>query len=107
MSENEVWIVFGTTGEYSDRDEWPVCVLRSEELAEKYVEALTRQYQSMPPSWLREPWAAKNRERISAHMTLDPHVRVNYTGTTWSATSAVSLTEREMAIAISKAEAAQ
>ena len=37
-----VWIVMGTTGEYSDRSEWPICVYTNKQAAEDHVEQATQ-----------------------------------------------------------------
>lgn len=36
-----VYVVMGTTGEYSDRDEWAVCAYTSEDSAKTHVERAT------------------------------------------------------------------
>jgi hypothetical protein len=76
-----LYVVMGTTGEYSDRSEWPVAAVEGEESAKQYVRALERQYQSIPPSLKEDRW--KNREKVKALMTLDPQFDEDYTGTQW------------------------
>ena len=39
MDDLKIYVVFGATGEYSDRSEWNVVALHSKEAAEKYAEA--------------------------------------------------------------------
>jgi hypothetical protein len=36
----QLYLVMGSTGEYSDRSEWPVCVFEAADAAEAYVEVL-------------------------------------------------------------------
>ena len=38
----KVFTVFGSTGEYSDRDEWPVCSFFNEDFAKERVVKATR-----------------------------------------------------------------
>ena len=40
MSEITVFVVFGSTGEYSDRSEWPIVAVQSEERAKSLVTQL-------------------------------------------------------------------
>jgi hypothetical protein len=74
-----IWYVEGSTGEYSDRHDWVVAVVETEEAAKAYVAALDAQYQSIPSHWHEERW--EYEERMSAIMTLDPHFSSDYTGT--------------------------
>ena len=39
-----IWIVEGSTGEYSDHTEWPVCAFKTEELAKEMVELCSAEY---------------------------------------------------------------
>ena len=107
MNAPDAWIVFGTSGEYSDRREWPVCVLPSEKLARTYVDALSRQYETIPQSWKEDYWETETQNLIKEHMTLDPNFDADYTGTSWFVGSAAQLTEHELLEIIAKAESAQ
>lgn len=76
-----IYVVMGSTGEYSDRSEWAVAAVEGKDGAEQYVKALQRQYESIPPKLKRDRWS--NSERIKAIMTLDPCFDEDYTGTHW------------------------
>lgn len=75
-----VWAVVGTTGEYSDRGEWMVCVFPTEEGAQAYVERLTAERQKLGPEY--PDW--EEREAIAEKMSrFDPGYSEDYTGTRW------------------------
>jgi hypothetical protein len=82
----KIWIVFGRTGEYSDRDDWPVDAWPSQEAAEARVEQLTRKYQEVGFDRL-ERWDGaweKAVEAFRADPDGDPGFRHDYTGTDWT-----------------------
>lgn len=91
MSEREpqrIYVVMGTTGEYSDRTEWAVRAFLSEDRAKEEVSALEDQvlplnemrangtyYDNEPYDWdERKAW-------LESAVPLDPKVAVSYTGT--------------------------
>lgn len=75
-----VWIVMGSTGEYSDRTEWPVVAFTSEDAAKARIEALGVRMQGMPKEWHEDRW--EHEDAMKAHMTaLDPGFATDYTGT--------------------------
>lgn len=78
---NTIWVVQGTTGEYSDRDEWIVVAVNSQELAEEWIKALDIQYQSIPPELRDDRW--EHQDAIEKIMSLDPKFRMDYTGTSY------------------------
>jgi hypothetical protein len=75
----QLWIVYGSTGEYSDRDEWNVAVVDSEADAQTLVTLLQQQYLSIPQALRDDRW--KHEDKIKAIMSLDPGFRMDYTGT--------------------------
>lgn len=77
----QLWIVHGSTGEYSDRSEWNVAVTDCEDDAKLLVLALQQQYLSIPQEMKENRWdvAAKNAKK--AIMSLDPCFQCDYTGT--------------------------
>lgn len=81
MAKRKIFVVMGTTGEYSDRSEWPVAAVETEDEAKQYIAALERQYQNIPPSMKQDRW--KNRDKVKALMTLDPSFDEDYTGTSY------------------------
>lgn len=62
-----IYVVMGTTGEYSDRDEWPVAAYRDGALAAEHVvraEQCARAAQadkSVKPGDFRNPYDPENR----------------------------------------------
>lgn len=48
---NKVWVVIGTTGEYSDRCEWYVCGYTDKEKATEHADQATL-------------WAVRNKDRL-------------------------------------------
>jgi len=72
---NAVYIVMGTTGEYSDRSEWSVCAYPERAQAEEHVErasqyarlALLNQQEQRPVLRETNPY--------------DPDMKMDYTGT--------------------------
>ena len=80
-----VWIVMGSTGEYSDRTEWPVVAFTSEEAAKARIAALDVKMQQVPQEWRENRWA--NEDKIKAHMaTLDPGFSMEYTSMEYTGT---------------------
>lgn len=72
----KIWIVEGTSGEYSDQDQWIVCAYRSKERAEDVAANATR----------RADEIQKNRKRYEpipdGANEFDPKMRMGgYTGT--------------------------
>lgn len=77
---NKVWVVMGSTGEFSDRTEWPVIGFTSEIGAMECIAALDEKMQQMPQEWRKDRWA--HQSKIKAHMAaLDPQFMMDYTGT--------------------------
>ena len=67
------YLVMGSVGEYSDRDEWPVALYESEADARKVAElaeAHSRKETAIMDSWCREVY----------HPWYWPHVRLNPAG---------------------------
>lgn len=75
-----IWIVMGSTGEYSDRTEWPVVAFTTESAAKARIAALDVKMQEIPQHWRENRW--EHEDEIKAHMaSLDPGFRMDYTGT--------------------------
>lgn len=75
----DYFVVHGSTGEYSDRYEWSVAVVPTEEDARRYVAALQAQYQLIAPSMFQCRW--DDEDKMKAIMSLDPGFSCDYTGT--------------------------
>jgi hypothetical protein len=74
-----IYVIYGSTGEYSDRSEWSVAAVNTEAEAQRYVSALEKQYLSMPQEWHDDRW--DHEEKMKERMTLDPNFACDYTGT--------------------------
>lgn len=74
-----IWIVHGSTGEYSDRSEWNVVAVETEEMAQQWVKALDIQYQSIPQAMRNDRW--DHEEELKKIMSLDPDFSMDSTGT--------------------------
>ncbi len=70
-----IYVVEGSTGEYSDRNEWPVAAFTDEALAMEMVKRC-------------EKFAPKDdlsyQARRAAKNPYDPNMKVDYTGTSYS-----------------------
>lgn len=97
----QAYVVIGTTGEYSDRSEWPVAVVASEQAAESYITALDQQYQRMPRRWHGRSW--EYQDEIRAHMSLDPKFHCDYTGTSYFYCACPILSDEAVATALASA----
>lgn len=75
-----VWVVIGSTGEYSDRSEWLTRAFLTEEEAKDFVATLQKRRAQLGephPEWER-------REDITEAMReVDPGYSEDYTGTRW------------------------
>lgn len=79
---DRVWIVMGSTGEYSDRTDWPVVAFASEAEAKERIAALDVRMQKIKQEWRDAPWECE--DEIKAHMApLDPYFSSGYTGTSY------------------------
>lgn len=76
-----VFLVTGSTGEYSDRGEWPVYVFGTEPEARAYVEFLTVKRQELGVGYEDEYDAREAAEK--AMQAFDPRYSEDYTGTSW------------------------
>ena len=84
----KIWIVEGSTGEYSDRTEWAVCAYKSEGNAqakvlelEALISSFTGRKQDGPDEWLDRD---KRAECMREHPHGDPHYQEDYTGTAYT-----------------------
>lgn len=81
MEDKLIFVVCGTTGEWSDRTEWLTRAFSSEKEAKTYISTLESTYRSFPPG----PWYNReNHEELEKAMeVLDPRFQEDYTGTRW------------------------
>lgn len=73
-----IYVVFGVTGEYSDRSEWPVCWYESRPEAEAHAKAARRYALEIAAS---DDYDLRFKEGANP---FDPHMRIYYTGTDYS-----------------------
>ena len=75
---SNIYVVMGTTGEYSDRSEWPVIAFVSEEAAKERIEKATHRAKEL------EATIPSNYEMHVDHFKqneFDPDMQHKYTGT--------------------------
>ncbi len=73
-----IYVVMGTTGEYSDRTEWPVLAYLSKPQAEEHVEKASARARELFA--LRGGRYMTNNPEVNEH---DPSFTMDYTGTTY------------------------
>lgn len=71
-----IYVVFGSTGEYSDRQKWLVKAFHHEDDAKQLVEDATKSADSIYAKYGREHYGPYNGKN-----TFDPDMRMEYTGT--------------------------
>lgn len=75
-----VYLVMGTTGEYSGRAEWPVAAYLNEEIAQRHIRLVS--------TWARQ-WETKHKSMYDIEdpphewCPLDPHMCMKYSGTSY------------------------
>ena len=74
---SKVYVVFGTTGEYSDYVEWPVCAFADEALAIRMVELCDGE-------WRRIKASPEYNDGIYVTNKYDPDMQTDYTGTRYN-----------------------
>jgi hypothetical protein len=72
---SKIFLVRGSTGEYSDRLEWIVAAYRDESRAKAHAEAARQWAEKAVEECGDEPW--KISQKQNPH---DPHMSVDYTG---------------------------
>lgn len=70
-----LYVVMGTTGEYSDRDEWPVAAYEEKELAELHVTLAEKRANELAAAEWRSYDGPKKPNEY------DPDMEMDYTGT--------------------------
>lgn len=83
-----IFVVMGTTGEYSDRTEWPVLAFTDKTAAEKLVVQASRraaEIHNQPSNGLSYrvdlAMAEARGERLEPLNEFDPEMQMDYTGT--------------------------
>ena len=74
----KIYVVFGTTGEYSDRSEWPVKAFRMKRKAVALVTKATDRAKALEQSTPEyQHYEAEGQNEF------DPDMKMDYTGTTY------------------------
>ena len=81
-----IWFIEGSTGEYSDHREWPVCAYTRKEDAESHVAAASAAAREISEKVraLHEGsggWDYEAQELLIRQNQFDPDMRLDYTGT--------------------------
>lgn len=84
----KIYVVMGSTGEYSDHREWPVCSYSSEKAAAQRVVDCTASAARFDKDddtvFDRYSLAFFDEEQKAAANPLDPQINVSYTGVQYS-----------------------
>ncbi len=79
----EIFIIFGTTGEYSDRSEWTVASYTDEDIAKGHVDAVEAEALAKGLKYDNEKHCMA-AERDNVKLDLDPSIgHVDYTGVSY------------------------
>lgn len=70
-----VYLVVGETGEYSDREEWPVAVFSDEDKA--------KLFRDLCAEVVKGSERTSHEKRTKLKSPYDPNLRVDYTGTSY------------------------
>lgn len=77
----KVYLVVGSTGEYSDHTQWTVCAYGDAEQAELHVAALRKAVEGLKGHWRHEDEEDEGEVKAEAiRRTLDPSCDVDCTG---------------------------
>jgi hypothetical protein len=74
----KIFVVMGTTGEYSDRSEWPVIGYFDEKKAQEHVENAAKVAKGIEATRTSPYWTDPDQSN-----QYDPHMRMDYTGTSY------------------------
>jgi len=94
VSPMKIWVVFGWTGEYSDRSGWLVDAWDDESKAQERVTFLSEKYRELVGRHTR--WSDAHDNGIEAMREIDPGFSCDYTGTHYYYKEAdLTLTKKE------------
>lgn len=80
----KIYVVEGSTGEYSDHREWPVRAFVSENKAQDFVEAVSAEYRKLVNKYGGLSDLRWDMVKGKISNPLDPRMEVDYTGTNYS-----------------------
>lgn len=72
-----VWVVYGMTGQYSDRCEWNVCGYATEELAQRHADLAQARADQLPREY------GSTYDIPAKANQYDLGMQIDYTGTTY------------------------
>jgi roadblock/LC7 domain-containing protein len=72
---SKIYVVMGSTGEYSDREEWIVCAYADEEMAKHHAETATAEARRIQNTTKRYCHVPDDQAKA-----WDPHMSIDYTG---------------------------
>jgi len=82
MKKQYIYIVMGTTGEYSDQMTWPVAAYFDKKLAEQHEKlAYDWALKAAKPDSNAETWRERFWEGRAEKNPYDPDMKMDYTGT--------------------------
>jgi hypothetical protein len=91
-----IYVVMGSTGEYSDHDEWMVKAFTSEVAAQRFVQECDLEAKRIDAVVEAAGWYFTYvRDNPAAQSACDPRFRRDYTGTTYSYESVELISEPE------------
>lgn len=84
----KVYIIVGTTGEYSDHTQWNVATYIDKDQAQIHLERLNEQIKSLKldresNNRPKRSYSDRKQERTKIERTLDPNITVDYTGVSY------------------------
>jgi len=85
MEAQKVWIVEGSTGEYSDHCEWRVCAFFSEDAAKAFAEELSALGREAYEIRSKGNYEWRKTKQGKALLEKDPDVSIDYTGVNYTA----------------------
>ncbi len=90
MVLDAVYVVVGSTGQYSDHREWYVMAFLSRAKAERFTEAVSAEYRKIKQRYSENLWNIPEKAN-----PLDPDMQIDYTGTNYYVVEMPLDTDRE------------
>lgn len=77
----KIYVCIGSTGEYSDHEEWYVKAFASEDKCKAFVEAVSAEYRKIVG--VKDTYHYSNWDENRQRNPLDPDMKIDYTGTNY------------------------
>ena len=84
MAKKTIYVVMGTTGEYSDRTEWPIAAYSDKAMAQEHVTKATEMSRAVAAAvqQLKDDWNGEGEYPSTlGRNPYDPDQETDYTGT--------------------------